>query len=131
VEHRWGDRIAIEVQVLVETASKTTFRGLTGDVSSSGIFIRGVLPFPLLGSVYVELDDLRSRRRPRVRAHVVRQTEDGIGLEWDEFGPRPIRKLLAFLHSIDGVSTSSFSRRARKLSRPWTPDAPKLLNTVG
>ena len=121
MEHRWGVRISIEVQVLVETDSGTTFRGFTGDVSSSGIFVRGVLRFPLLGSVYVELDDPRSRRRPRVRAHVVRQTEDGIGLEWDEFGPRPIRKLLAFLHRIDGVSTSNLSRRAIKPLRLGTP----------
>lgn len=122
MEHRWGERITINVQVLVESASKSRFRGTAANVSSSGLFVRSVLAPAVGGAVFVELDDPRLRRTHRVPAHVVRQTEAGIGLEWDEFAPRPIGKLLTLLRIAD-VSTTSSAGGASRPSRRWALDA--------
>jgi len=112
MEHRWGQRVAVQVGAQVTAEPFGTLSGRARDVSLSGIFL--VMPLPpwsLWTRVAVQLDDPapagQGSRRP-IFAFVVRRAQDGVALEWCKFAPRAIRHLLA-----RAARFSHQSRRAR------------------
>jgi PilZ domain len=107
VEHRWGERIPLDMPVKIDACSQAVVRGRILNVSLSGAFIQINVSIPAWAQVCVDLDLQRSRRsdRFRVEAYVVRATDQGIGIEWEEFAPRAIRALFAILRTRDVVHT--------------------------
>jgi PilZ domain len=87
MEHRWGERSHVRASVRVHCA-KWDAGGLMRDASLSGAFVHTRLQVPAWTNVELEIDGVR------IAAFVVRVAGDGIGIEWTEFAPRPIRELL-------------------------------------
>lgn len=97
MEHRWGQRVNAHVTARVEEASGSAHLARIVDLSISGAFLRIVLPVSTLRPIYVELPAPSQKRGPVVEAHVVRRTEDGVGIEWADLGALPVLQLLAIL----------------------------------
>jgi hypothetical protein len=101
MEHRWGTRSVLDAAVRLLSGSRNAVSGHITNASLSGAFIRMGARLPVFGYVLVELDGSGSRHRapPRIPAYVVRQTPDGIAVEWCEFAPPAITSLLMGLPS--------------------------------
>lgn len=101
MEHRWGERIELDLPVRLNIQSRRVARGQILNVSLSGAFVATSEHVPSQATVSVEFSLMRSRsRKPhRVPAYVVRRTESGIALEWREFAPSAIRALIALTHA--------------------------------
>lgn len=70
--------------------------GQTENISISGAFVQTACHVPLWARLEVELvvaGEL-GQEPERVAAHVTRRTRHGVGLEWYELAPRPVRALL-------------------------------------
>jgi len=71
------------------------------NVSLSGAFVQTALQAPMLSRVQL-IASLDSRRdTAQIEAQIVRQTEAGVGLEWNEFGGEKIEALIAQSDSVD------------------------------
>ena len=87
MEHRWGERIPVRASVRVHCA-KWDAAGQIRDASLSGAFVHTRLQVTPWTHVELELSGAR------IAAFVVRVAADGLGVEWSEFAPRPVRDLL-------------------------------------
>lgn len=96
MEHRWGERVAVRLPVELACGSAPPVAGSLENVSSSGAFVRTEGGRPPRGPVEVILPERRAARGPpaRLAAYVVRETDIGVGIEWREFAPRPVRELM-------------------------------------
>lgn len=98
MEHRCGYRRTVDVSVIIRSQAGLTGKGRICEVSASGARLISALPLTLESTVLVQfsvrLDTGRTDRRS-LAAEVVRQTEDGFGLEWTEFAPEAVRVLYA------------------------------------
>jgi hypothetical protein len=103
MEHRWGERVAVSLTVELSCGSAQAVTGSLENVSSSGAFVRTEGRGPPRGPVEVIFTQRETgrRRSVRVAAYVVRQTDAGVGVEWCEFAPRPVRELM-----VGGASAS-------------------------
>ncbi len=97
MEHRWGQRLAVDRVVRFGAPPQAPTTGRLRDVSLSGAYVEGVPFFPILSQVTLDLERPEGdpRALDRVTAHVVRNETGGVGLEWDEFAPEAIRALIA------------------------------------
>jgi len=93
MEHRWGRRIDCQIPVLVEAIACAPVGARIDNLSLSGAFVRLAILGALPPTVFVQFEPANATpdHRHRISAHVVRRTRDGIGLEWEEFAPIPIR----------------------------------------
>ena len=93
MEHRWGHRVCCHIPVRVECAFHGQFGAIAENLSLSGVYLRigkfGPLPSTIL--IRFETAIAAPRMRRRIVAHVIRQTPEGIGLEWTDFAPLAIR----------------------------------------
>src|SRR5690348_389123 len=121
MEHRWGRRVPTGIVVRLDGRPGILAEGRLRDASLSGGYVEGVPSVPLLTCIQVELEGgQRNRREPdRVRAHVVRSDSSGVGLEWAEFAPGAIRRLLAVCDSRIVCAARSEERRVGKEGRCW------------
>ncbi len=94
MEHRWGRRIEMKLPVQLIIASLGPVHARIEDVSISGAFVR-TAPLALGLGLDVILRRSRGHGRERIAAHVVRQTRDGVGIEWYDIAPRLICALLS------------------------------------
>src|SRR5487761_956830 len=98
MEHRWGERVVARETVQLACGSSPPVAGLLENVSSSGAFVRTSGRGARRGGpVEVILQDggLGRTHPVRLPAYVVRETATGVGIEWCEFAPRPIRELMS------------------------------------
>ncbi len=87
MEHRWGERMPVRASVRVHCA-KWDAAGQLRDASLSGAFVHTRLQIAAWTHVELELSGTR------IAAFVVRVASDGLGVEWCEFAPHPVRELL-------------------------------------
>lgn len=133
MEHRWGKRVPLDLTVTLDWGVSKGLAGHLRDVSLSGGYIEGVRLIPLWAGVYVELQGLTGKQGEwdRVKGYVVRSEPNGVALEWADFAPRAVRRLVAafdrsviaavnarkeYSSSDDGVCASRsrlFSRQVR------------------
>lgn len=125
MEHRWGERIALQMTVELCCGSAAAIAGSLENVSSSGAFVRTGGRGPPRGPVEVIL-----RRRGtgdshpvRLPAYIVRESEGGVGIEWCEFAPEVVRELMAGKRGAGGA-------RARARALPRIRQLPRGLNTA-
>jgi hypothetical protein len=88
MEHRWGERIRMDMPVRVSANEVAGIRGCIRDLSLSGALLKidadlrlHALPPP-------------SPRPAILLAHVSRKREEIVGLEWCEFAPTVVKDLL-------------------------------------
>src|SRR6185437_16233741 len=125
MEHRWGERVAVSVSVELSCGSSPPVAGSLENVSSSGAFVRTVGRGPPRGPIEVILHqpDADRGHSVRIAAYVVRETEVGVGIEWCDFAPRPVRELVA-------ADRRAGATRARTRALPRTRHFPRGPNTA-
>ena len=89
MEHRWGERLKVELPVRIWTSYGKVGTGGILDVSVSGAFVATSLPIALFSPLYVIFPATRSEdgstASRRFMAHVVRKAPVGLGIEWFDF----------------------------------------------
>ncbi len=95
VEHRWGERIAVDLSVTVAIGDEKAIRGSMRNLSLSGALLRidTDLRVNALIEVGIELPT-PSRRPARLLAYVSRSRNEEVGIEWGEFAPIVVKDLL-------------------------------------
>lgn len=107
MEHRWGQRVTLEVPVKLEVGGRTLGRGVMRNASVSGAFIETALELPVYTNFVVALPTL-SEAEPgcqALEACVVRLQPGGIAVEWRDMA---CPSLVALLERTSG-------RRVREL----------------
>ncbi len=95
MEHRCGYRRSVSIPAQVITGEGLKVQVEVRNISASGAWVRSPSSLPLDARIVVQFATHdSSRQRPTVLAQVVRRNEEGVGLEWTEFSPDPIRRLL-------------------------------------
>lgn len=98
MEHRWGQRVPIGIEVRLACRPYAIGAGWMRDASMSGAFLRTELAPPPLARVRIEINVERPDGRRGTRqllAHVVRHDATGIGVEWCSLDPVGMAELLS------------------------------------
>jgi hypothetical protein len=97
LDHRWGERVRVNIPVRVESNQLTEANGRMQNLSLSGAFVQSDsnLRLNTLIEVSIALPP-PSTRTAVIKALVSRKLSDGVGIEWHEFAPNIIRALLRF-----------------------------------
>src|SRR5579862_4710748 len=108
MEHRWGERFAVELAVRVAARPFSVRPGRLVNLSLSGAAVEIGFELRVLSRVQLALvmPHRFTHATPVISAYVARLTPRGIGLEWCEFAPRPVVELLR---------SAAFSRYERRL----------------
>jgi hypothetical protein len=88
MEHRWGQRVKVDIPVWVQVAGGTAVPGRIFDLSISGAFIRA----PCCSSELAPLQILLCEHA--IDAHVVRIESMHLAVEWSQLGPEAVITLL-------------------------------------
>lgn len=102
MEHRWGIRQPLEVDVKLYVGPGRPLTGRLLNASSSGGYVATSVTLPIMTRVHVTLGWDSAQSGDRIAAYVVRSDSRGIGLEWQEFAPVPVLAL------IDALEPSPF-----------------------
>ena len=95
LEHRWGERIRVNIPVHVSAAALAGVDGCMKNLSLSGALMRSDCDLRLHTLIEVRIElPLPSPRAVVVKAHVSRKLKEGIGIEWCEFAPNIVKDLL-------------------------------------
>ena len=121
MEHRWGERIAVDIPVRVAGRPYVFWPGHLTNLSVSGAAIEADHAWKPLARIEVLLD-LPFRARcdaPCLPAYVTRSGKDDIGIEWCEYAPPIVCELLR----------KATERRFSPLRRLTTPGS--IVATIG
>jgi hypothetical protein len=118
MEHRCGYRRAVSVPVIVRSRAGAIAHAQLCEVSASGSRLVTSLRLPLQTVVMVQFSRHAAggRFRRTLEAEVVRHTETGFAVEWNEFSPEALRSLYA-------------ARVERSGSALESPGTPRKVNT--
>ncbi|HVW69395.1 MAG TPA: hypothetical protein VHB68_10500 [Steroidobacteraceae bacterium] len=102
MEHRCGTRTALNVTVRLRLESGAVFLGHLTSTSLSGAFVETSVLLPIRGVVQVEFASVHGWESPPkpISAFVVRDDDNGVGLEWTEFAPLQLVGLLDWAISV-------------------------------
>jgi hypothetical protein len=123
MEHRWGERVGVDIPVRITGHPFTVRAGRLYNLSVSGAFIRADVDVRPLSRILVAID-LPYRPKndaPMIPAFVTRKLKDGIGIEWCEFKPPAINRLLQsstarhYRRKRDGRAPGAISRLSAPL----------------
>jgi hypothetical protein len=95
MEHRWGERVRVNLPVYVSAGAFAGFDGCMKNLSLSGALVKSDWDLRLhsLIEVHIKLPP-PSPRVDIVRAQVSRKLTEGVGIEWCEFAPTIVKDLL-------------------------------------
>ena len=112
MEHRWGIRRALNVGVTLYVESRFPSFGRLLNASSSGAYLATSVTLPLMARVHIALGWNGSQRNGsrRMAAYVVRTSDGGVGLEWQEFAPSPV---IALINSLEAPPARGRSQASR------------------
>jgi hypothetical protein len=95
LEHRWGERIRVNIPVHVSAAALARVDGCMKNLSLSGALMKSDSDLRLHTLIEVRIDlPPPSPRVAVVKAHVSRKLKEGVGIEWCEFAPTVVKDLL-------------------------------------
>lgn len=94
MEHRWGWRLRVDLTARVGDTSGLMNIARLRDVSVSGAFLETAALLRVFTNVEVQFRTHRGSDSPGLAAHVVRTTPDGVAVEWIEFAPREVSRLM-------------------------------------
>ena len=96
MEHRWGERVGVDLPVRITGHPFSVRTGRLYNLSVSGAFIKVDYDLRLLSRIQVaiEMPHRSKHEAPVLAAYVARKYKEGIGVEWCEFAPAPIPQLL-------------------------------------
>lgn len=112
MEHRWGIRRTLNIGVTLYVESKFPSFGRLLNASSSGAYLATGVTLPLMTRLHVALgwDGSQRNGRRRIAAHVVRTSDGGMGLEWQEFAPSCV---IALINSLEAPPARVRSQASR------------------
>jgi hypothetical protein len=94
-EHRWGQRIAVDIPVKLATQASPAFHGHLKNLSLSGALLEADHELRLHAHVEVNIKLPETRHNAiRIMARVTRPLDGAAGVEWREFAPDAVRDLL-------------------------------------
>jgi PilZ domain len=95
MEHRWGERVTVNIPVYVSAGAFAGFDGCVTNLSLSGALMKSARELRLhsLIDVHIKLP-APSPRVDIVKAHVARKFKECVGIEWCEFAPTIVKDLL-------------------------------------
>ena len=98
MEHRWGDRIEVDIPVQVSVPPSVIGTGQVRNISISGAWISGRFDLPPLARAFVvfDLEIAGVRERLPIACYVARVRPEGIGVEWRELAPQIVSDLMLF-----------------------------------
>jgi hypothetical protein len=94
MEHRWGERVRVNIPVHVSAATLAGFDGCVKNLSLSGALMKADCELRLHSLIEVHLELPPSPRAAVLMAHVSRKLKEGVGIEWCEFAPTIVKDLL-------------------------------------
>jgi|ERR1700726_1490589 hypothetical protein len=96
MEHRWGERVGVDIPVRITAHSFSVRNGRLANLSVSGACLKADFDLRVLSRIQVaiELPQRAKHEAPTVAAYVARKLKDTIGIEWCEFAPPAISRLL-------------------------------------
>ena len=105
MDHRWGQRVAVDLAVQLLCHPRTIAVGRLMNASISGAFVRTGLVPALLAPVRILgfLSEAEGTRREVLEGYVIRRERDGFGIEWFELAPAGICRFL-----VASVGLSAF-----------------------
>jgi hypothetical protein len=98
MEHRWGERIMVDIPVEVSVPPLIIGIGRIINISISGAWISGRFDLPPLARAFVVFDFSlggASESLP-IACFVARVRPEGIGVEWRELAPQIVSDLMLF-----------------------------------
>lgn len=93
-EHRWGERIPVNIPVQVAVPASPAVEGHLRDLSLSGALMTANREFRLHTVIKVSIKHPPNESGAEIMAQVTRKLKDAVGLEWCEFAPRAVKDLL-------------------------------------
>jgi hypothetical protein len=98
MEHRWGERIAVDIPVQVSVPPLVVGTGRITNISISGAWISGRFDLPPLARAFIVFDfSLGGVREPLpIACFVARVRAEGMGVEWRELAPQIVSDLMLF-----------------------------------
>jgi PilZ domain len=98
MEHRWGERIVVDIPVQVSVPPLIMGPGRVQNLSVSGAWISGKFELPPLARALVVFDlSVGGIHEPLpIACYVVRIRAEGIGVEWRELAPQIVSDLMLF-----------------------------------
>lgn len=108
MEHRWGERVTLEVPVRLYLDDAALGRGLLRNVSISGALIETSLELPVFSNLVVALAETGTSN-PRIHelaASVVRRLPAGLAVEWRDMACPAV---VALLERITGKRVAALS----------------------
>ena len=133
MEHRWGERFAVDLAVRVAGRPYTVRVGRLIDLSVSGAYIKMPADPRLLSRVQIAIALPQRLAHPTsmVAAYVARKSKDGVGVEWCEHAPRPVLELLRYIAAHRPVrhrmAAPARYIRASDIRASDTSDEPKTI----
>lgn len=94
MEHRWGERVRVNLPVYVSAGAFPGFDGCLKNLSLSGALVKSDWDLRLHSLIEVHIKLPPSPRVDIVKAQVSRKHKEGVGIEWCEFAPTIIKDLL-------------------------------------
>lgn len=91
MEHRWGERQVLERMVSLRAGGWRVLARLR-NMSSSGAYLQCAVPSARV--LHIHVDFREGSDSVRLAAQIVRRTADGIGIEWGEFAPQCVMRML-------------------------------------
>lgn len=114
MEHRCGERSAINRPVRIRRPPGIVGWGRLRDVSLTGAFIETPLPLPPLTFIEIDMTVAAGGSR-RLSGYVVRRTPEGVGLEWCEASEQTLEAIGSLAASES--RTAPPAERARQAFR--------------
>jgi hypothetical protein len=94
MEHRWGERVRVNIPVHVSAAALAGFDGCMKNLSLSGALMKADCELRLHSLIEVHIELPTPPRAAVLKAHVSRKLKEGVGIEWCEFAPTIVKDLL-------------------------------------
>jgi hypothetical protein len=92
-EHRWGERIRVDIPVRVSADGLDAAHGHLKNISLSGALVKS--DHDLLLPAFIDVHIERPFESPCiVKARVSRKVAQGAGIEWCDFAPPIVKHLL-------------------------------------
>ncbi len=113
MERRWGERQDANANVRLRSRAGALVPGRLINVSASGALIATHLPAPVLSNLEVLLaaDGFGRGRADSIPGQVIRQTPEGLAVEWFELAPEPLRPLLGSTPAVPQAGAKLDERR--------------------
>src|SRR5689334_13434593 len=99
MEHRWGNRVATDLRVQVFVDPASTAWGKLRDISVSGGFLETELQVPVLSTLCMTVPATRTEGVRVIHAIVIRDVDDGVGVEWFDNDAEAVAQLIQELRN--------------------------------